>query len=336
MLKIDIFLGQCYKGIESDGKKESSAPLKNKLKTIGKTLALAAAFTAVAAPAFAQSEQPEPAKTYASLLQTVDRLGDQSKQIEMTVHTQDVLGLPTNTPEIAQLRQQLKKEISREAPRIVLAPGLSGPNVQSLINRFQAKVGELPDYLAKIDGQARFVPVCQSQLVTPEDARDIATARSVADCVAAKQGAEDKTAATPEQAPPPVQQAQPQQALPQQKLPPQKLPQQTQPAPPAPVEQPAAQQPSLLDKIHLKDIGAKEAAIGGGIGIVALGGIFAFRRARRKPIDAYVAVNPTPPETPPAPEAPVEKEPFKIRLKGNEPAVTKDDTPYKPPKKFSI
>ncbi|MDE1153439.1 MAG: hypothetical protein PW788_12955 [Micavibrio sp.] len=164
-------------------------------KKLGRTTALAVAFALSAAAgqqAFAQNATP----AYSDVAHRMDALADISKQIQMTKHTQDVLGLPQNTAEINDLKQSLKKAADITAPRILLTPGLTAQETQTLIDQYADKVGPLPEYLAKVNHKTKLVNVCTEELIPPDDTYTVALASSIANCVAGK-----KLADTPATAP---------------------------------------------------------------------------------------------------------------------------------------
>ncbi len=154
------------------------------LKKLGRSSVLAVAF-AVSAGA-GQQALAQGNSAYTSVQQRMAGVEDIAKQIQMTKHTQEVLGLPQNAAEIAELKASLKKGADAVGPRIVLTPGLTPEQTQELVDEFAGKIGPLPDYLAKINHKAKLVNVCTQELLPDDNVYTVSLASTIANCVDAK------------------------------------------------------------------------------------------------------------------------------------------------------
>jgi hypothetical protein len=295
----------------------------NGIKRLGRVAALSAIFAASAMPALAQQSGAPPAhsQNYASVARDVGTLADIGNQISMTQHTAAITNQAVDPEAMRDLRAALKQSADEVGPKIVLTSGLTGTEVQSLIDQFKKSTGSLPDYLAKVNGKGKMVGVCQEYLVTPDGVYDKAHAEDVANCVASKQVAaptEDATAAQPV-APAPVA-AQPVAAQPVKTEPP--VPAQT-----AGNNAPETQLPFGLTPVELG---------GGAAGIVVLGAGALLLTRRKKKSDAPAQESSA--ATAPPPPGPTDESKIDVLKKpASAPADQRDDTgPSKKAGRFEI
>lgn len=306
----------------------------NTIKKLGRASLLAAVFAASAMPALAQQAPgrgPNGDKQYSTLTREIDGLGDINAEINRTIRTAQINHEALDQDAIKSLRSSLKDGVDVTAPKIILASDISAQDVQMLLDQFKQKAGALPDYLAKVNGKAKLVRVCQEYLVTPDGAVDKEHAVEIANCVASKKVV-DSTPVAPVQAQP---------VTPQPVTPPpveQTAPVQTAPVNTAPVNttEPAKNSSSNLPL-----------EIGGGAGalVVVGGGIFLLARKKKKPEpeaapEKAAASAPPPQDPPPAPPKDENKiDVFKkpLQVTPPPPPTQPDDTgPAKKAKKFEI
>ena len=84
---------------------------------LGRNSALAVLFALSAAGGQALAQDNSPVTPAAAVAQSITATGDIAKQIQMTKHTQEVLGL-SNPAEIAALKATLKRSADLTGPRI--------------------------------------------------------------------------------------------------------------------------------------------------------------------------------------------------------------------------
>lgn len=233
--------------------------MKKAYKILGTTLMLAAAFASVAGPAAAASGPDNTRgvggeQRYFELQRKVDTLAALRSIVETKEEYLKTHGLPQNA-ELASLKSRAGETAEETAIQIVLTSTISERDADTLIERYESKVGNMPSILKDISGKTAFLHECQKEYLSG-NGYSYNTARAVSDCAAVKYDTEFVIhGKTPEPTPQPVNETAPKQEV----------------------------EPGMKEKISAVFDGVSASGVGIGLiaGALGVGGIFGLRAMTR-------------------------------------------------------